>query len=75
MRVITRHGQKMVFLVTQITNERIEGSGQGVDMDDIDKIEHREFSVWKTATLIAFIALFMFLAAVGGPGAPVGSGA
>ena len=76
VRVITRDGKEMEFLVTQIANERIEGPRQGVAVDDIAKIERREFSVWKTATLIAFIALLMFgLGANGGPGAPVGAGA
>jgi len=76
VRVITLHGQKMEFLVTQIANERIEGSRQGVAVDDIAKIERREFSVWKTVGLIASIALFIIYAAlVGGPGPLVGSGA
>jgi hypothetical protein len=74
--VITRDGQEMEFLVTQIANERIEGPRQGVAVDDIAKIERREISVWKTATLIAFIALLIFGAAAGGgPGALVGTGA
>ena len=59
-------GQEMEFPVTQIANERIEGPRQGVAMDDIAKIEHREFSVWKTVTLIALILIFG--AATGGGG-------
>ena len=57
VRVITLHGQKMEFLVTQIANERIEGSRQGVAMDDIAKIERREISVWKTVGLAIIIVL------------------
>ncbi|MGB7930669.1 MAG: hypothetical protein WCH04_00330 [Gammaproteobacteria bacterium] len=69
VHVITRDGQEMEFLVKQIANERIEGPRQGVAMDDIAKIERREFSVWKTATLI----VLLIFAAAGGIGAPAGS--
>jgi hypothetical protein len=69
VHVITRDGQEMEFLVKQIANERIEGPRQGVAMDDIAKIERREFSVWKTATLI----VLLIFGAAGGIGAPAGS--
>jgi hypothetical protein len=49
--VITHDGQEMEFTVTQIANERIEGYGQGIAMDDIAMIERREISVWKTGVL------------------------
>jgi len=65
VRVITRDGQEMEFKVTQIANERIEGSGHGVAMDDIAMIERREISIWKTATIIAFFVLVMIGAAGG----------
>ena len=66
VHVITRDGQEMEFKVTQIANERIEGSEQGVAMDDIAMIERREISVWKTATIIAYIVLIMIGAAATG---------
>jgi hypothetical protein len=66
VHVITRDGQEMDFEVTQVTNERIEGSKQGVAVDDIAKIERREISGWKTGglafgvTIVALGALFIY---------------
>jgi hypothetical protein len=66
VHVITRDGQELDFEVTQVTNERIEGSKQGVAVDDIAKIERREISGWKTGglafgvTIVALGALFIY---------------
>ena len=66
VHVVTRDRKEMEFKVTQVTNERIEGSEQSVAMDDIAKIERREISGWKTAgvafsvTLFALGALFIY---------------
>jgi hypothetical protein len=65
VHIVTRDGQEMEFKVTQVTNERIEETDQGVNVDNIAKIDRREFSGWKTggvagALIIGAVAFVIY---------------